>query len=373
MTVTDDTRLRAIVPTTKFLLSHGANPILCSHFGRPKGEIIETGKNGRLTPIVNPLEVLLGTSVHKVNDCVGPEVEAAAAALTEGQVLLLENTRFHAGETKNDPALAAGLGKLADYYVNDAFGTAHRAHSSTAGVTEHMKLNAAGYLMEKELQYLQGAVDHPKRPLMAIVGGAKVSTKIPVIESLLKKCDMVLIGGGMIFTFYKALGYDIGASLVEVEMVELAGKLMAQAKELNIPLVLPVDVVLADEFDNDANTAIAKVTEISGDWRGLDIGPQTIKLFGDEIAKANTIVWNGPMGVFEMSNFAQGTNAIAQMLADATEQRSAITIIGGGDSVAAVNKAGLGDKVSHISTGGGASLELLEGKTLPGVAALTDV
>jgi phosphoglycerate kinase len=288
-------------------------------------------------------------------------------------VLLLENTRFHAGETKNDPELAAGLGKLADYFVMDAFGTAHRAHSSTAGVTQYTKLNAAGYLMEKELQYLQNAVDKPKRPLMAIVGGAKVSTKIPVIESLLDKCDCILVGGGMIFTFYKALGYNIGASLVEDDMVDLAKKLMQKAQDKGVKMLLPTDVVLADKFDNDANTAVAKVTDISGDWRGLDIGPETIQEFGKEIAKANTIVWNGPMGVFEMSNFATGTFEMAKMLADATSTRGAITIIGGGDSVAAVNKAGLGDKVSHISTGGGASLELLEGKTLPGVAALTEV
>jgi len=373
VTVTDDTRLRAIVPTTKFLLEKGANPILCSHFGRPKGEIIETGKNGRLNPVVKPLEALLGTSIIKVDDCVGPEVEQVASSLKGGQVMLLENTRFHKGETKNDPELAAGLGKLADYFVMDAFGTAHRAHSSTAGVTQHTKLNAAGYLMEKELKYLIGAVENPKRPMMAIVGGAKVSTKIPVIESLLNKCDTVLLGGGMIFTFYKALGYNIGASLVEEDMVELAAKLMKQAEEKGVKLILPTDVVLADKFDNAANTAIAKVTDISGDWMGLDIGPETIATFEKEIDQCETIIWNGPMGVFEMSNFAAGTNEVAQMLADATQKRGAITIIGGGDSVAAVNQAGLGDKVSHISTGGGASLELLEGKTLPGVAALTDV
>jgi phosphoglycerate kinase len=374
--VTDDTRLRAIVPTAKYLLDKGANVILCSHFGRPKGEIIETGKNGRLNPIVQPLEVLLGTPVLKMDDCVGAEVEAAAQKLalgSGGQVMLLENTRFHVGETKNDPELAAGLGKLADYFVMDAFGTAHRAHSSTAGVTEHMKLNAAGFLMEKELQYLIGAVEAPARPMMAIVGGAKVSTKIPVMESLLDKCDVILIGGGMIFTFYKALGYSIGASLVEEDMVELAKTLMQKAEEKGVKLILPTDVVLADKFDNDSNTAIAKVTDITGEWMGLDIGPETIATFQKEIEMANTIVWNGPMGVFEMSNFASGTNEIAQMLATATAERGAITIVGGGDSVAAINKAGLGDKVSHISTGGGASLELLEGKVLPGVAALTEV
>jgi len=373
VTVTDDTRLRAIVPTTKFLLDQGANVILCSHFGRPKGEIIETGKNGRLNPVVKPLEALLSKSITKVDDCMGPDVEAVAVKLTAGEIMMLENIRFYAGETKNDAALAAGLGKLADYFVMDAFGTAHRAHSSTAGVTDHMKLSAAGFLLDKELEYLQGAVDAPKRPMMAIVGGAKVSTKIPVIESLLDKCDTVLIGGGMIFTFYKALGYDIGASLVEDDMVDLAKSLMEKAKEKGVKLLLPTDVVLADAFDNDANTAIAKVTEISGDWRGLDIGPESIAAFQKEIEASETIVWNGPMGVFEMSNFALGTNSIAQMLADATQNRGAITIVGGGDSVAAVNQAGLGDKVSHISTGGGASLELLEGKILPGVAALTEV
>jgi phosphoglycerate kinase len=365
--------LRAIVPTAKFLLSRGANVILCSHFGRPKGEVIETGKNGRLTPVVPHLRDLLGVEVTKVDDCVGPDVELAAQSLTSGQVLLLENTRFHKGETKNDPTLSAGLGKLANYFVMDAFGTAHRAHSSTAGVAEHMTLSAAGYLMEKELKYLKGAVDSPNRPMMAIVGGAKVSTKIPVIESLLDKCDVVLLGGGMIFTFYKAKGLDIGASLVEEDMVELAKNLMAKAEEKGVKLILPTDVVLADKFANDANTAVAKVTEISGDWMGLDIGPDTIKTFADEIEQCNTIVFNGPMGVFEMPAFAAGTIAVAEMLAKATRERGATTIVGGGDSVAAVNQAGLGDQVSHISTGGGASLELLEGKELPGVSALTDV
>lgn len=347
--------------------------ILCSHYGRPKGEIIETGKNGRLNPVVKPLETLLGCSITKLDDCMGPDVEKVTSELEKGQVVLLENTRFYKEETKNGTDLAKGLGQLADYFVMDAFGTAHRAHSSTAGVTEYTKLNAAGKLMEKELKYLQNAVEKPKRPLTAIVGGAKVSTKIPVISSLLEKCDKILIGGGMIFTFYKALGYDIGKSLVEQDMVELAGSLMEQAKAKGVPLVLPSDVILADKFAADANTAIAKVTDIEGDWMGLDIGPDTIKDFQKHIQESDTIVWNGPMGVFELEPFAMGTNQVAQMLADATSQRQAVTIIGGGDSVAAVNQAGLGDQVSHISTGGGASLELLEGKTLPGVAALTDV
>mmetsp|Transcript_722 Transcript_722/g.1316 ORF Transcript_722/g.1316 Transcript_722/m.1316 type:complete len:433 (-) Transcript_722:43-1341(-) len=372
VTVTDDTRLRAVVPTTKFLLDQGANVILCSHFGRPKGEIIETGKNGRLNPVVKPLEELLGAKVTKLSDCMGADVEDATSKLTESEVMLLENTRFYAGETKNDDELSEGLGKLADYFVMDAFGTAHRAHSSTQGVTKHMELSAAGYLLDKELKYLQGAVDNPEKPMMAIVGGAKVSTKIPVIESLLEKCDTILIGGGMIFTFYKALGYDIGASLVEDDLVQTAADLMKKAEEMGVKVLLPSDVVLADKFDNDANTAVAKVNEISGDWMGLDIGPDTLDEFKSEIDECKTIVWNGPMGVFEMSHFADGTNAVAQMLADATEKRGATTIVGGGDSVAAVNQAGLGSKVSHISTGGGASLELLEGKTLPGVAALSE-
>lgn len=372
VTVTDDTRLRAIVPTAKYLLDQGANVILCSHFGRPKGEIIETGKNGRLNPVVPHLETLLGTKVTKADDCMGPEVEAAAAALTRSDVLLLENTRFYAGETKNDPTLAAGLGKLANYFVMDAFGTAHRAHSSTAGVADHMELSAAGYLLDKELKYLKGAVDSPNRPLAAIVGGAKVSTKVPVIESLIEKCDTILLGGAMIFTFYKAMGYNIGKSMVEEDMVELADKLMKQAEAKGVKLVLPVDVVLADEFKADANTKIVKVTDIEDDWMGLDIGPESLDMFTTEIEKCNTIIFNGPMGVFEMPAFAKGTVTVAELLAKATEERGATTIVGGGDSVAAVNQAGLGDKVSHISTGGGASLELLEGKELPGVAALTE-
>ena len=267
--------------------------------------------------------------------------------------------------------LAAGLGKLADYFFMDAFGTAHRAHSSTEGVAKHMKMAAAGYLLDKELKFLKGAVDAPERPLCAIVGGAKVSTKIPVIESLIDKCDTILLGGGMIFTFYKALGYEIGTSLVEEDIVDLAADLLKKAEEKGVKLVLPSDVVLADKFDNDASTAIAKADEISGDWMGLDIGPETIETFAKEIEKSNTIVFNGPMGVFEMENFAKGTISVAEFMAAATE-RGATTIVGGGDSVAAVNQAGLGDKVSHINTGGGASLELLEGKELPGVAALTE-
>ena len=311
--------------------------------------------------------------VEKVDDCMGPEVEKAAASLTKSSVLLLENTRFYAGETKNDPELAAGLGKLANYFVMDAFGTAHRAHSSTAGVADHMELSAAGYLLDKELKYLKGAVDAPDRPLAAIVGGAKVSTKVPVLESLIEKCDTILLGGAMIFTFYKAMGYEIGKSMVEEDMVELADKLMKKAESKGVKFVLPEDVILADEFKEDANTKIAKATDMDKDMMGLDIGPDSLEVFAKEIEKCNTIIFNGPMGVFEMPAFAKGTITVAELLAKATNERGAITIVGGGDSVAAVNQAGLGDKVSHISTGGGASLELLEGKTLPGVAALTEV
>jgi phosphoglycerate kinase len=371
VTVTDDTRLRAIVPTTKYLLDKGANVILCSHFGRPKGEIIEKGKNGRLNPVVPHLETLLGKKVLKVDDCMGEEVEKAAHSLGSGDVMLLENTRFYKGETKNDPVLSEGLGKLADYFVMDAFGTAHRAHSSTAGVTEHMKLSAAGFLLDKELKYLKGAVDAPKRPLAAIVGGAKVSTKVPVLESLIEKCDKILLGGAMIFTFYKAKGLDTGNSIVEEDLVEVAKGLMAKAEEKGCELLLPVDVVLADEFKADAKTKVAGVEDMAGEWMGLDIGPDTVKMFGEEIGKCNTIVFNGPMGVFEMPAFSNGTFSVAKFLAEATE-RGATTIVGGGDAVAAVNQGGYGDKVSHISTGGGASLELLEGKELPGVAALSE-
>lgn len=387
MKVTDDTRLRAILPTVNYLLSKNAAVILCSHFGRPAGEIIESGKNGRLTPVVQPLQTLLGENVKvtKLNDCVGPEVEQfVTSELKGGDVCILENTRFYKGETKNDMVLAEGLGKLANYFVMDAFGTAHRAHSSTAGVTSFMDYSVAGYCMEKELKFLQGAVfDHPIPPMVAIVGGAKVSTKIPVIESLITSTNTssILIGGGMIFTFYKALGYSIGKSLVEDDMIETAKRIMSLAAEKNVQLLLPTDVVVADAFDNNANTAIAKIGPndpdgISEEWMGLDIGPETIATFENVLkTQAKTIVWNGPMGVFEMSNFSQGTTAIAKILANVTTAGNGqvITIIGGGDSVAAINQAGLSDQITHISTGGGASLELLEGKVLPGVAALTEM
>ena len=375
MKVTDDTRIREIAPTAKFLLSQGASLILLSHFGRPDGKVVERGKNGRLNPLIPHLERVLGVNVRKVNDCVGPYVTAAVKDLKAGEVLLLENTRFHEGEEKNDDQLSKQLGALAKYFVMDAFGTAHRAHSSTAGVAKYVDLAAAGYLLDKELRYLQGAVDNPKRPLAAIVGGAKVSTKIPVIESLIGKCDTILLGGGMVFTFYKALGYEVGASLVEEKMVPLAKRLMDLAASKNVKLLLPTDVVIADKFDKDANSKVVTISKeqpIPAGWMGLDIGPDTITRYGVALSSCSTMVWNGPMGVFEFPKFAAGTNAVAKIMADESRKRGAVTIVGGGDSVAAVNALGLGGAMSHISTGGGASLELLEGKILPGVEALTD-
>lgn len=370
MKISDDTRLRAIASTTNLLLQQQAKVILMSHFGRPKGEIIETGKNGRLTPLVEPMQELLNVKVTKLNDCIGSEVEQAVQESNGGEIVLLENTRFHAGETKNDPVLSQQLGQLADYFVMDAFGTAHRAHSSTVGVCQHMKYNVAGTLLQKELDFLINTMQDPtKKPRVAIVGGSKISTKLPVLSNLLTKCDTILIGGAMMFTFYKALGYNVGDSLVEDDMVELAKQLMEQAKESNVPLILPKDVVVADAFSNDANTAIASASDIQDGWRGLDIGPETIEEFNDTLQDAQCVVWNGPLGAFEMESFSTGTNQVAQILDGLTKQ-GVTTIVGGGDSVAAVQ--GTGAQVSHISTGGGASLELLEGKVLPGVEALTD-
>ncbi|CAI7734337.1 unnamed protein product [Closterium sp. NIES-53] len=366
-TITDDTRIRAAIPTIKYLTEKGAKVLLATHLGRPKG----VTEKYRLTPLVSRLSELLGQEVKKVDDCIGEVVEKAASDLKEGQVLLLENVRFHPEEEKNVPEFAQQLAANADLYVNDAFGTAHRAHASTEGVTKFLKPSVAGFLLQKELDYLVGAIAEPKRPLVAIVGGSKVSTKIGVLESLLNKCNALLLGGGMIFTFYKAEGKSVGSSLVEESQVELAGSLIKLAKKKGVDLRLPTDVVIADKFANDANTKVVSADEIEDGWMGLDIGPDSISAFSAVIDDAKTIIWNGPMGVFEMSSFAKGTNDIAYKLAEATE-KGATTIIGGGDSVAAVEQAGLADKMSHISTGGGASLELLEGKVLPGVAALDE-
>jgi phosphoglycerate kinase len=364
--ITDDTRIRAALPTINELTGKGAKVILCSHMGRPKGEVKE---ELRLTPVAKRLSESLGQEVIKCNDCIGDEVAATVGAMTNSQVALLENLRFYSQEEKNDPEFAKALAANADLYVNEAFGTAHRAHASTEGVTKYLSPCVAGYLIEKELEFLQNAIDNPKRPLAAIIGGSKVSSKIGVIETLLDKCDKLLIGGGMIFTFYKARGLNVGKSLVEEDKLELAKTLEAKAKELGVELLLPTDVVVADNFAPDANAQTVSIDNIPDGWMGLDIGPDSVKVFQDALADCNAVIWNGPMGVFEFDKFAVGTEAIANTLA---QKSDAITIIGGGDSVAAVEKVGVADKMSHISTGGGASLELLEGKQLPGILALDD-
>jgi len=366
--IADDTRIRAALPTIQDLSGKGARVILAAHFGRPKGKVNE---GMRLTPVAGRLSELLGKPVTKTDDCIGAEAEDKVSALADGDVLLLENVRFHAEEEANDPAFAASLARLAEVYVNDAFGTAHRAHASTEGVAQVLSPSVAGYLMEKELHYLQRAVDDPKRPLAAIVGGSKVSSKIGVLEALINKCDKVMIGGGMIFTFYKARNLAVGKSLVEEDKLELARELEAKAKAKSMELLLPSDVVLADAFAPEANSRLSSIDAISDGWMGLDIGPDSVKLFQAALADCKTVIWNGPMGVFEFDRFAAGTNAIATALATLSGA-GCCTIIGGGDSVAAVEKAGLAEKMSHISTGGGASLELLEGKVLPGVSALDD-
>jgi len=365
--ITDDTRIRAALPTIQDLIQKGAKVILVSHFGRPKG----VDEKLRLTPVAKRLSELLGQEVVKSDDSIGEEVTAKVAAMQNGQVLLLENVRFHKEEEKNDPEFAKQLASNADVYVNDAFGTAHRAHASTEGVTHYLSPSVAGYLIEKELQYLQNAIENPQRPLAAIIGGSKVSSKIGVIETLLDKVDKLLLGGGMIFTFYKARGLNVGKSLVEEDKLELAKSLEAKAKERGVDLLLPTDVVVADKFAPDANAQTVSVENIPDDGMGLDIGPDSVKMFQNALADCKSVLWNGPMGVFEFDKFAVGTEAIAHTLADLTKQ-GASTIIGGGDSVAAVEKVGVAEQMSHISTGGGASLELLEGKELPGIAALDD-
>ncbi len=364
--ITDDTRIKAALPTIKDLTGKGAKVILCSHMGRPKGEVKE---ELRLTPVATRLAELLGQDVIKCDDCIGEAVASTVNNMSNGQVILLENLRFYNEEEANDPEFAKQLAANADLYVNEAFGTAHRAHASTEGVTKYLSPSVAGYLIEKELDYLQDAVDNPKRPLAAIIGGSKVSSKIGVIETLLDKCDKLLIGGGMIFTFYKARGLSVGNSLVEEDKLELAKSLEAKAKEQGVELLLPTDVVVADNFAPDANAKTVSINDIPDGWMGLDIGPDSIKVFQDALAECNAVIWNGPMGVFEFDKFAAGTEAIAHTLAGKSD---AVTIIGGGDSVAAVEKVGVAEKMSHISTGGGASLELLEGKTLPGIVALDD-
>lgn len=366
--ITDDIRITAALPTIKKVMNDGGRVILMSHLGRPKG-----GPNPKysLKPVAVYLQKLLDQDVKFAPDCVGPQVDTIVKSLKDGEVLLLENLRFHPEEEKNDPEFAKQLAQLGDVYINDAFGTAHRAHASTEGVTKYISTCASGYLMQKELEYLGQAISNPARPYTAILGGAKISGKIDVIQNLLPKVDNLIIGGGMVFTFFKAMGYEIGTSLLEAEKVELAKETLAAAKAQNKKIYLPIDLAVAPEFKNESPCTICKADAMPKDKMGLDIGPDTIKEFKDIILKSKTVVWNGPMGVFEFDNYSKGTDEIAAALAEATKN-GAITVVGGGDSAAAIKKAGLDDKVSHVSTGGGASLEFLEGKILPGVVALTD-
>jgi phosphoglycerate kinase len=366
--ITDDIRIRESLPTIKKILAQGGRAILMSHLGRPKGK---PKPEFSLKPVAEQLSTLLGIPVPLAPDCVGAQVKAIVDGMNDGDCILLENLRFHNEEEANDPNFAKELASLGDVYVNDAFGSAHRAHASTEGVTHYLSPSVAGYLMQKEIAYLGMAVGNPKRPYLAILGGAKISGKIDVIQNLMGKVDSLLIGGGMAFTFFKAQGREIGNSLLEEDKVELAKQILNEAGSKKVNFLLPVDCVIADKFDNNAAQEVVGSDGIKSGWQALDIGPETVKLFSTEIKKAQTIVWNGPMGVFEMENFAIGTVAIAKVLAEATRE-GATTIVGGGDSAAAIAQAGLEREVSHVSTGGGASLEFLEGKILPGVAALTE-
>jgi len=366
--VTDDTRIRASLPTLEFLIEKGARLVLASHLGRPKGKV---QFEFSLSPVADRLSELVEAPVRFVRDCVGDEVREQAGRLKEGEILLLENLRFHAEETDNEPGFAAELAALAELYVNDAFGTAHRAHASTEGMTKHFAQRAAGLLMEKELDFLGGMLAEPERPAAALLGGAKISGKIPVIESLLERLDTLMIGGGMAFTFFKTLGLGVGASIVDDSLLETARAITRQAKESKREILLPVDIVVAREKTGDAETQVVLPTDIPEGWMGLDIGPKTVELYSQVIQASKSVFWNGPMGLFEVPSFAKGTHSLARVLAEATNHGTT-TVVGGGDSVAAINQLGLAGRFSHVSTGGGASLELMEGKVLPGVAALSD-
>lgn len=363
--ITDETRIRAAIPTIEALANGGAKVILASHLGRPKGEVKE---DMRLTAVGERLSELMDKPVKKLDESIGEAVEAAVAEMQDGDIVLLENVRFHKGEEKNDEELAKAFAGLADIYVNDAFGAAHRAHASTEGIAKHVDTAVSGYLMQKELDVLGKALSEPERPFTAIIGGAKVKDKIGVIENLLDKVDHLIIGGGLSFTFTKAQGYDIGKSLLEEDKIELAKSFIEKAKEKGVELHMPIDAVVANEFSKDAETQTVEIDAIPSDWMGLDIGPKTAANYADIIKKSKLIIWNGPMGVFEMDKFANGTKTVAEAMAE-TE---GYTVIGGGDSAAAVEKFGVADKMDHISTGGGASLELMEGKELPGIVALND-
>ena len=362
--VTDDTRIRAALPTIQYLVDEGAKVILSSHLGRPKGEVKE---ELRLTAAGERLAELLGKPVKKLDESVGENVKAVVAAMEDGDIVLLENVRFHAGEEKNDPALAKQFAELADVYVNDAFGAAHRAHATTAGIAEFLPA-VSGFLMQKELDVLGKALADPERPFTAIIGGAKVKDKIDVINHLLEKVDNLIIGGGLSYTFTKAQGHEVGTSLLEEDKIDLAKSFIKKAEDKGVNFYMPVDAIVADEFSKDANTKVVDIDKIPADYMGLDIGPKTAEIYADVIKNSKLIIWNGPMGVFEMDAFANGTKAVANAMAE-TE---GYTVIGGGDSAAAVEKFGVAEKMSHVSTGGGASLEFMEGKELPGVVALND-
>jgi phosphoglycerate kinase len=362
--VTDETRIRAALPTIQYLVENGAKVILASHLGRPKGQVNE---EMRLTAVAKRLSDRLGKNVIKTDEAYGPKVQEEINKMNDGDVLLLENVRFYPGEEKNDEALAKEFAALADVYVNDAFGAAHRAHATTAGIAKHIPA-VAGFLMEKEISVLGKALSNPERPFTAIIGGAKVRDKIGVIENLIEKVDNLIIGGGLAYTFLKAKGYEIGKSLLEEDKIDLANEFMQKAEAKGVKFYMPIDAIIADKFGEDANTQVVDIDKIPSDWEALDIGPKTTALYADVIKNSKLVIWNGPMGVFEIDKFAGGTKGVAQALADS----DAYSIIGGGDSAAAAEKFGLADKMSHISTGGGASLEFMEGKELPGVALLND-